>query len=367
MIRSFFTVENVVETTFWVKVLVYNYNVNKKEKKNYTTKFIILVIAFVVVFFGSFMLGRYPVMPDELIKIILSKVFDIQQTWPDAAQTVVFNIRMPRVLAAGMVGASLAVAGVAYQGMFQNPMVSPGVLGASSGAGCGAALAILLGFSYYQISFMAFIFGLGAVLLAYLISRMSKINPVLAMVLAGMLISSLFTSGTSFIKLVADTEATLPAITYWLMGSLVSIQKTDIAFAIVPMVIGMIPLFLLRWRINLLTVGEEEAMSMGIDTTRLRLIVIICATLLTAISVSISGVIGWVGLVIPHFCRMIFGYDYRRLIPTNILFGATFLIVVDNVARLATTAEIPLGILTSFIGAPIFVYLILTGGAIRGD
>ncbi len=338
-----------------------------KPKSRFRLKTILLVCVFIVVFFGSFMLGRYPIMPDELIRILLSRVFDIQQTWPDAAENVVFNIRLPRVLAAGLVGASLSVAGVCYQGMFQNPMVSPGILGASSGAGCGAALAILLGFSYYAISFTAFIFGLGAVMLAYGISRISKINPLLAMVLAGMLISSLFSSGISFIKLVADTQEALPAITYWLMGSLVSIQQQDIAFAIGPVALGMIPLFLLRWRINLLTVGEEEALSMGIDTTKLRLVVIICATLLTAISVSISGVIGWVGLVIPHFCRMIFGYDYRRLVPANLLFGATFLMVVDNVARLATTAEIPIGILTSFIGAPIFVYLILTGGAIRGD
>lgn len=338
-----------------------------RPKSKFRIKTIILCIVFIVVFFGSFMLGRYPIMPDELIRILLSRVFDVQQTWPEAAEYVVFNIRLPRVLAAGLVGASLAVAGVCYQGMFQNPMVSPGILGASSGAGCGAALAILLGCNYYAISLNAFIFGLGAVMLAYGISRISRINPILAMVLAGMLISSLFSAGTSFIKLVADTQEALPAITYWLMGSLVSIQKQDVFFAIGPIVVGMVPLILLRWRINLLTVGEEEALSMGIDTTRLRLVVIICATLLTAISVSISGVIGWVGLVIPHFCRMIFGYDYRRLIPTNMLFGATFLIVVDNVARLATTAEIPIGILTSFIGAPIFFYLILTGGAIRGD
>lgn len=340
---------------------------SERKKGNFKTKSIILAAAFVVVFFGSFMLGRYPIMPDELIKILLSRFVDIQQTWPDAAETVVFSIRLPRVLAAALVGAALSVAGVAYQGMFQNPMVSPGVLGASSGAGCGAALAILLGLSYFTTSLMAFVFGLGAVMMAYAISRMSRINPVLAMVLAGMMISSLFTSGTSFIKLVADTESALPAITYWLMGSLVSVTADDIAFAIIPMIAGMVPLFLLRWRINLLTLGEEEALSMGIDTSRLRIIVIICATLLTAVSVSISGVIGWVGLVIPHFCRMIFGYDYRRLIPANMLFGATFLMVVDNVARLATTAEIPIGILTSFIGAPIFAYLILTGGATRDD
>ena len=189
----------------------------------------------------------------------------------------------------------------------------------------------------------------------------------IAMILAGMLISSLFGSITSFIKLIADTQSQLPAITYWLMGSLVSIQPSDVEFVIGPMLIGMLPLILLRWRINLLTVGEEEALSMGIDTTKLRLVVIVCATLLTSVSVAVSGVIGWVGLVIPHFCRMIFGYDYRRLIPTNMLFGASFLIVVDTVARNVTTGEIPIGILTSFIGAPIFVYLILTGGAIRGD
>ena len=340
---------------------------SEKPKNTFRIKTIILVIIFIVVFFGSFMIGKYPIMPDELIKILFSKVFDIQQTWPNAAENVVFNIRLPRVLAAGLVGASLAVAGVCYQGMFQNPMVSPGILGASSGAGCGAALAILLGLPYYAISFTAFVLGLVAVFVAYGISRVSKINPILAMVLAGMLISSLFSSGTSFIKLVADTQEALPAITYWLMGSLVSIQSKDIVFAIGPVALGMIPLILLRWRINLLTVGEEEALSMGIDTTKLRLLVITCATLLTAISVSISGVIGWVGLVIPHFCRMIFGYDYRRLIPTNMLFGATFLIFVDDVARNTITGEIPIGILTSFIGAPIFFYLIMTGGASRGD
>ncbi len=333
----------------------------------YKNRLMVLIIAFVVVFFGSFMLGQYAIMPDELIRIICSRFMDIPQTWPDAAENVVFQIRLPRVCAAALIGASLSVAGVSYQGMFQNPMVSPGVLGASSGAGCGAAIAIVLGLSYYSISFMAFVFGLGAVFIAYGISRASRINPMLAMILAGMLISSLFGSITSFIKLIADTDSQLPAITYWLMGSLVSIEPRDVEFAIIPILIGMIPLVLLRWRINLLTVGEEEALSMGIDTSRLRFLVIVCATLLTSISVAISGVIGWIGLVIPHFCRMIYGYDYRRLIPTNMLFGATFLMVVDNVARLATTAEIPIGILTSFIGAPVFVYLILTGGAIRGD
>ena len=320
---------------------------------------------FTVVFFGSFMLGRYPVSPPELMKIILSGIIDIPQSWPDAAENVIFQIRLPRVLAAAIIGAALSIAGVSYQGMFQNPMVSPDILGASSGAGFGAALAILLGAGYMGISVAAFLFGLAAVMLAYGISRVSRINATLAMILAGMMIGSLFTSCTSFVKLVADTEQTLPAITYWLMGSLVSIKPQDVAFAIVPIIAGSVPLFLLKWRMNLLTVGEEEAQAMGINTRALRLVVIVCATLLTASSVAISGMIGWVGLVIPHFCRMIFGYDYRKIIPASALFGATFLMVVDNIARLATTAEIPLGILTSFVGAPIFVYLILKGGTSR--
>ena len=336
-----------------------------EKTKKFKIKFTILVVIFTVVFFGSFMLGRYPVSPPELMKIILSGIIDIPQSWPDAAENVIFQIRLPRVLAAAIIGAALSIAGVSYQGMFQNPMVSPDILGASSGAGFGAALAILLGAGYMGISVAAFLFGLAAVILAYGISRVSRINATLAMILAGMMIGSLFTSCTSFVKLVADTEQTLPAITYWLMGSLVSIKPQDVAFAIVPIIAGSVPLFLLKWRMNLLTVGEEEAQAMGINTRALRLVVIVCATLLTASSVAISGMIGWVGLVIPHFCRMIFGYDYRKIIPASALFGATFLMVVDNIARLATTAEIPLGILTSFVGAPIFVYLILKGGTSR--
>ena len=336
-----------------------------EKTKKFKIKFTILVVIFIVVFFGSFMLGRYPVSPPELMKIILSGIIDIPQSWPDAAENVIFQIRLPRVLAAAIIGAALSIAGVSYQGMFQNPMVSPDILGASSGAGFGGALAILLGAGYMGISVAAFLFGLAAVMLAYGISRVSRINATLAMILAGMMIGSLFTSCTSFVKLVADTEQTLPAITYWLMGSLVSIKPQDVAFAIVPIIAGSVPLFLLKWRMNLLTVGEEEAQAMGINTRALRLVVIVCATLLTASSVAISGMIGWVGLVIPHFCRMIFGYDYRKIIPASALFGATFLMVVDNIARLATTAEIPLGILTSFVGAPIFVYLILKGGTSR--
>ena len=220
---------------------------------------------------------------------------------------------------------------------------------------------------YFGITIFSFTFGIGAVLLAYLISRLSKMEGTLSMVLAGMIISSLFTSCTSFIKLIADTDNVLPAITYWLMGSLTSISASDTLFVIFPVLAGMIPLFLLRWRLNLLTVSEEEAKSLGIRTGVLRLAVIICATLMTSASVAVSGMIGWVGLVIPHFCRIIFGYDYRRLLPATALFGASFLMFVDNLARNITTAEVPIGILTSFVGAPIFLYLIMTNGKSNSD
>lgn len=330
------------------------------KEKSYKGRFVILLALLLVILIASVLLGRYALSPAELIKTLFGGT--------DAgASKVLFEIRLPRIAAALLVGAALSVAGVCYQGMFRNPMVSPDILGASTGAGFGAALAILLGAGYFGISLTAFLFGLLAVLLAYLVSRFGKTNETVAMILAGMVVSSLFSAGTSFLKLVADTQQQLPAITYWLMGSLSSVITKDVLFLAIPFVIGFVPLVLLRWRMNLLTVGEEEARSMGINTKALRLIVVACATLLTAASVAVSGMIGWVGLIIPHFCRMLFGCDYRRLLPATALFGAAFLLLVDDIARLATTAEIPIGILTAVVGAPIFLYLIVTGGAKYAD
>lgn len=337
------------------------------QKTNYRWKFLVLLLCFVAVLLLSVVLGQYAVSIGDFFRILWSKLpfADIPQTWTNAAETILFEVRLPRVAAAVLIGAALSVAGVCYQGMFRNPMVSPDILGASTGAGFGAAIAILLGAGYFLISASAFVFGIGAVLLAYAVSRFSKTNETLALILGGMVISSLFSAGTSFVKLVADTQEQLPAITYWLMGSLASIKPEDLLFVLIPIAIGLIPLFLLRWRLNLLTVEEETARSVGINVTLLRFAVIVCATLITSASVAVSGMIGWVGLVIPHFCRMIFGYDYRRLIPATALFGATFLLAVDDIARLITTQDLPLGILTSFVGAPIFIYLLVTGGGRR--
>lgn len=318
-----------------------------------------LAAVFLGVFLISFSLGRYPVSPAELFSLLFSG----PGGWATPVGTVILQNRMPRLLAAALIGAALSVAGVCYQGMFQNPMVSPDILGASSGAGFGAALGILLSLGYLGISLAAFCSGLAAVLLAYAVSRAGRGGVALSMVLSGMMVSALFTSATSYVKLIADTDSVLPAITYWLMGSLASIRWKDVVFAGIPILAGLLPLFLLRWRLNLLTLGEEEARSMGVNTAGLRLIVILCATLLTASSVAVSGLIGWVGLVIPHFCRRLFGYDYRLLIPASALLGGAFLILVDDCARLIATSEVPLGILTSFVGAPVFLYFILKGGA----
>ena len=339
----------------------------------YGLRMALLAAGFVLVFFASFLLGRYGVTPGKLAVILANKLLEAVSfgayvpapSWSGFEEAAVWSIRLPRILCAVLVGAALSAAGASYQGMFRNPMVSPDLLGASTGAGFGAALAILLSFSYFGITLMAFVFGLGAVLLAYTVSRFSRLERTLSMVLSGVMIGSLFSAGTSFVKLVADTEDQLPAITYWLMGSLSAVKGRDTLFAFVPIALGLIPLFLLRWRINLLTVSEAEARSMGIHTDRLRAVVILCATLVTSASVAVSGMIGWVGLVIPHFTRLLFGYDYRRLIPASVLMGGTFLLLVDDIARVATTAELPLGILTSFVGAPVFIWMILTGGGGR--
>ena len=194
------------------------------------------------------------------------------------------------------------------------------------------------------------------------IGRAFKGDAILGLVLAGIMISTLFSSFTSFIKLIADTDSVLPAITYWLMGSLSSIRMGDLFPGTLPIIIGVIVLFLLRWQLNLLTAGDDEAKSMGVNTGALRLVIIICSTLITAACVALSGMIGWVGLVIPHFCRMMFGHDNRRVIPASMLMGASYLLIVDTVARTVATTEIPIGILTSVIGAPVFIYLMLSGG-----
>lgn len=322
----------------------------------------LMALALVLLFLLSFVWGRYDVPLGQVVRILLSRVFAVAQTWTDNMAIVVWNVRMPRILLACLVGCALSAAGTGYQTVFQNPMAAPDILGASSGACFGAALAILTGQSSVMVTVFAFLSSLLTVVLVYLIGSHTRGNRVVSILLAGIMVGSLFSAGTSYIKLVADPSNQLPQITYWLMGSLSGTRLKDVGFALIPMAIGSAPLLLLRWRINILTLGDEEAATLGVNTGALRLVVILCATFLTAASVAVSGMIGWVGLVIPHLSRKLVGNDCRYLLPASMLMGASFLLLVDDISRNLLTTEIPIGILTAFIGAPFFIYLMTRRG-----
>lgn len=327
---------------------------NKKNQLVILALSLILVVVIII----SFAIGRYPISPKELLAILGSRILPIEKFWSDQMEMVFLNVRFPRVVLACLVGCCLSAAGAAYQGVFQNPMASPDILGASAGAAFGAALAIYLRQNTYLVTIFAFVFALLTVALVYVISRQARSKNVLGLILSGIMVSSLFSAGTSFIKLVADPNDQLPAITYWLMGSLSGAKMVDVSFVMIPMAIGLVPLLALRWRMNVLTLGDDEAKTMGVNATKLRLLIIVSATLITAASVSVSGMIGWIGLVIPHLARKLVGSNYHYLMPTTMLLGAVFLLLVDDVSRNLLATEIPLGILTAFIGAPFFIYLI---------
>lgn len=325
------------------------------------TALIVATAVMVVLFFVSFMIGQYPITPLEVIDVIASKFLGFPCAESEMIQTIVWKVRLPRICAALLVGAALSIAGAVYQGLFKNPMVSPDILGASSGAGFGAALAILLSLPYIFIQFNAFAFGIFAVGLAYFVcQRVSRgKDAILMLVLGGMIVSTLFSSFITLTKYVADPDSKLPEITYWLMGSLSTVNLRDILFLLPPVLIALAPLISLRWQLNAMAFGDEEAQAMGLNVKRLRGLFILCATLLTAASVAIAGMIGWIGLIIPHMARFIVGPNCKVLLPMSFLVGGSFLLLVDNVARNLFTVEIPLGILTSMIGAPFFFYLLL--------
>ena len=295
-----------------------------------------------------------------MIKTILCPIFpqlEVSQT----ITTIVFEIRLPRIIGAFVVGAALAMAGSAFQGIFKNPLVSSDLLGVSNGAGFGAALAILLSGLNVVTQIFAFIFGLISVSITYLISKSYKNGGILVLVLSGVAISAFFGALVSAVKFIADSDDKLPEIVYWLMGSLASITVDKLIMISVPIIIGVVVLMLLRWRINLLSMGDEEAQALGLNPSRTRLVVIAACTLLTSAAVSISGIIGWLGLVIPHMTRMIVGPDNKILIPASLSLGASFLLLIDNISRAVISIEIPIGILTAVIGVPIFLYLLRKG------
>ena len=319
---------------------------------------IILLIFFPIV--ASFLIGRYPISPVDVVNTILCPIFP-QLEVNSTITTIVYEIRLPRILGAIVVGACLAISGAAFQSIFKNPLVSSDLLGVSNGAGFGAALAILLSGANIITQIFAFVFGLISVATTYLISRTYKAGGILVLVLSGVAISAFFNSLISAIKFIADPDDKLPEIVYWLMGSLASINADKLLMILIPVIIGLVILLLLRWHMNLLAMGDEEAQSLGLNPSRIRLLIIAGCTLLTSAAVSISGIVGWVGLIIPHMARMIVGPDNRVLLPASLSLGASFLLLIDNISRAVIAIEIPIGILTAIIGVPIFLYLLKRG------
>lgn len=312
----------------------------------------------------SLCVGRFPVSFQQLCNWLYSAVTDWSSVKDEQLSYVFINLRFPRIITAIVTGAALAAAGAAYQGIFCNPMVSPDILGASTGAGFGAAVAIILGLSALGIQFSAFVFGLIAVGISIFITASvgRTYNVTLVLVLSGMIVSSMFGSFVSITKYVADPYRQLPEITFWLMGSLASIDTNAMRFVIPIVLFGLVVLYTIRWRINIMTFGDEEAKALGVNTTLVRLVVIAAATLITSSVVSLCGQIAWIGLIIPHLSRMLVGPDYNRLLPLSVLMGGAYLLAVDDIARVAMQTEIPLGILTSLIGAPFFIFLLLKTG-----
>lgn len=330
------------------------------EKKTSPVVWAIMGIMPFLLFFVSLFLGRYMINPGDVAKILLNQLpgIDFAQTWEDAAETVVIRVRFPRAVMAALVGAGLSMSGAAFQGMFQNPLVSPYVLGVSAGASFGAALGLLLSWPTWLVQIAAFAMGIIAVAITYAMAHLYKTTPILMLVLSGMVVSAFFQAMVSLVKFAADDEDKLPAITFWLMGSIGKVGLEDLAPSAIPMIIAMAILYSVRWRLNVLSMGEREAESLGVNTERIKRIIIVTTTLISSLTVSLCGIIGWVGQVIPHFCRMIVGPNHRALIPATILVGASYIIIIDNICRMVSITEIPIGILTSVVGAPVFAYLL---------
>ena len=318
-------------------------------------------IAFGVLIGGllaAFTVGRYPVGLGDLMGV-LAKALGHRVDISPAIETVVLQVRGPRVLAAVLVGAALALAGTAFQGLFRNPLVSPDILGASSGAALGAVVGIYLSLGVFAIQAMAFLGGLVAVAAVYVIgSAVRSRDPILVLVLTGVVVGSLFGAGVGLVKYLADPYNQLPAMTFWLLGSLSATTAPDLIPLLGPIALGALVLIALRWRMNVMSLPEEEARALGVATGRLRVAIIAAATLVTSASVAAAGIIGWVGLVVPHLARSLVGPDFARLLPASAILGGGYLLLIDTLARTMAQVEIPLGILTAVIGTPFFIWLL---------
>ena len=331
---------------------------NERQKRQFrlTLAGLIVLLAFSVIV--ALHTGRYYISIKNVLRILVSKFTNIDGTWEPMAESVIFTLRLPRITGAILVGGALALAGACYQGVFKNPLVSPDLLGVSSGACVGASVAILLGVRSYSIQVFAFIAGMLTVGLTMTIPKMFRNDSITMLVLSGIIVRGLMTSIMGVIKYIADPETQLTEITYWQMGSLSKVTSSDLALVSVPIILVSVIVISMSWQVNLLSLGDNEAKALGVKVSVVRGILIMCSTFLIASSVCLSGTIGWVGLVIPHFGRMIVGPDNVKNIPVSFFLGALFLLLVDTVARSASSLEIPLSILTGLIGAPFYIYIL---------
>jgi iron complex transport system permease protein len=301
--------------------------------------------------------GRYPLSLSDVAAAVANRV--LGQSDAGMADAVVWEIRVPRVGVAMLVGAALSAAGTAYQHLFRNPLVAPDTLGVSSGAALGAVLGISLGAGFLAIETAAFLGGLAAVgAVMFIASRLSAHDPLVTLILTGVVVASLLGAAISLLKYLADPYNQLPAITFWLMGSFASASRVELGSVVPAIALALAVLSALAWRINLLALPEDEARALGVNTRRLRAVVVAAATLATAASVAVSGIIGWVGLVVPHMARLVVGPEFSRLLPVSAIFGAAFMLAIDTVARTLAPIEIPPGILTAVIGTPVFIALL---------
>jgi iron complex transport system permease protein len=320
--------------------------------------YVLMILLPLATLYASLFVGRFSVTPSEVAHILWAQFLPIAHDWPKPVETIVLQIRLPRAILAMFVGAGLAISGAAFQGMFRNPLVSTDILGVTAASGFGAAVALLLSRGAIEVQLFSFAFGLVGVGLTYLLARVYRSTPVLMLVLSGVVVAAFFSALLSGVKYVADPESKLPAITYWLLGSFNGASVRSLALALPPIIVGSIGLMMVRWRINVLAMGDEEARSLGVRTEWLKGAIIVCTTLITAAAVAVCGIVGWVGLVIPHVGRMLVGPDHRTLLPATLSIGATYLLCIDNIARTASASEIPIGILTALVGAPVFAFLL---------
>ncbi len=330
-------------------------NQNKSGKLSiiWITILIILPILVSLIALGT---GTFKIAPNEILSSFISKFTGAEAQNP-RIEYILWNNRLPRILLALLVGAGLSVSGCVFQSLFSNPLATPDTLGVASGASLGAALALLTGANLLGIQILSFVMGLAAVLLTALAGSGRNKQGLGGVVLGGIMIGSLFSALITLVKYTADTESQLPAIEYWLMGSFNSASYESLAFGTPVILTGIIILLSLRWRLNLLPLSDDEIVSSGVNVKLLRAVVILCATMITASCVSMSGQVGWVGLLVPHICRMKFGNNHIAILPSSALFGAAFMVVVDTLARTVTSAGLPLSVLTAIIGAPFFIIL----------